>query len=77
MPPPKQLNLVKRHMMLDKHDLATLESVFGSTIGVSKAVRIAIRKFLTEHEALARQIIDKTTTTTNLTTNLTTTDKEL
>jgi hypothetical protein len=61
MPPARQENLIKKHYMVDKEDNTKLEFLFAGKgkIGVSKAVRIAIRRFLIETEDIARRLIDK------------------
>lgn len=52
--PPKEL-LVKKHMMLDKNDLNRVKEIWGTTIGVSKAVRLAIRRLLADYDAKTRK----------------------
>jgi hypothetical protein len=59
--PKKEPDLVRIHVEITKRDLDALRSLFASTIGISASIRIAIRKFLTDHEARAREIIDRNT----------------
>jgi hypothetical protein len=54
----KNPNLRRIHLTMDKEPIARLEFYFGATIGVSEAIRIAITRFLREHEDRARIIID-------------------
>jgi len=59
--PKKEPDLIRVHVWLSERDYLTLKSLFGSTIGINASIRIAIRKFLTDHEARAREIIDRNT----------------
>jgi hypothetical protein len=59
VPIPKQENLIKVHVSLDKRDYTELQRLFSANIGASHAIRIAITRFLAECGDEARRIIDK------------------
>ena len=53
---PEKENFIRKHMMLDRADLTFFEQHWGKTIGVSAAVRLAMRRFRVDFEAKLKRI---------------------